>query len=76
MHARPGVTWSVMSNSAARWESFEIPTTVPSTATSSALSAAPTWSTTRRPAHVAGIATTRRYTPVGFSAGTLGGVPS
>ncbi len=69
----PGRSTGVRSNSAARWESLEIPAGRPSTCTSSTLSAAPTWSTIRRPAHSAGTSTTRSYTPVGLAAGTPGG---
>ena len=42
-------------------------------ATSSTLSAAPTCSTIRRPAHSAGMSTSRSYTPVGLAAGECGG---
>ncbi len=66
----PGRTCPVRSNSAARWESLEIPAGRPSTCTSSTLSAAPTWSTIRRPVHSAGTSTARSYTPVGLAAGT------
>ena len=50
----PGRMKPVTSNSAARWESLLTPTSAPLRATISTLSAAPTWSTTRRPAHAAG----------------------
>ncbi|CAM5591680.1 hypothetical protein SCANM63S_07265 [Streptomyces canarius] len=69
----PGRTTSVRSNSAARWESLEIPTGRPSTWTSSTLSAAPTCRTIRRPAQWAGTSTCRSYTPVGLAAGDRGG---
>ena len=50
----PGRRTAVTSNSAARCESLLSPTSSPLTLTIRTLSAAPTWSTTRRPAHAAG----------------------
>ena len=50
----PGRSPPVRSNSAARCESLLTPISTPLSSTISTLSAAPTWSTTRLPAHVAG----------------------
>ena len=50
-----------------------MPTGLPFTWTRSTLSAAPTWSTIRRPAHSAGMSTERSYMPVGLAAGEAGG---
>lgn len=69
----PARTCPVRSNSAARWESLDTPTGRPSTCTRSTLSAAPTWSTIRRPVHSAGTSTSRSWTPVGLAAGEWGG---
>ena len=51
---RAGPDHSVTSNSAARCESLLRPTCAPFTRTTRTLSAAPTWSTTRRPAQAGG----------------------
>ncbi len=55
----PGRTNAPTSNSAARWESLETPTSCPFTRATSTLSAAPTWRTMRRPAHRGGTSTSR-----------------
>ncbi len=55
----PGPSRSVRSNSEARCESLPMPTSTPSSETIRTLSAAPTWSTIRRPAHAAGTSTVR-----------------
>jgi len=55
----PSQLTALMSNSLARCESLPRPTSVPLTEASSTLSAAPTCSTTRRPAHSGGTVTWR-----------------
>ncbi len=69
----PGRRTAVTSNSLARWESLPTPTSTPLTEAISTLSAAPTCSTTRRPAQSAGSSNVRWWTPVGFCAGGCGG---
>ena len=59
-----------------RWLSVPNPTNSPLTQTKPIEFAAPTRSSVRRPRHAAGTVNSRRYTPVGLSAGTCGACPS